>query len=273
MLAKPAERPDLLVASVWRKHKFPYGVPVLLISNENWNLFPPHAPLSRYAGVLGLYPPPEPCRFIEYPYAAVHFDGSLDSLYSIRTHLLKSEKSKFCCFVASASVGDLAHERQRVFKSINEWQHVDSAGGVLNNVGYRAPRGLEFLEWISQYKYMICIENSSAPGYITEKPFQSWFAGTVPIYTGGSAASLNHQAFVDAASPDLLVTLAKMESNPDLYNSTRFAPLTDARLSLDAFEGEFGSFLRELWYSTHRSSMPFFGHATDFVRRIVNHLR
>src|SRR5262245_30513368 len=70
-LVRQQENPDLLLAGVWRPHLFT-AVPCALVSNENWSLFPPPGPLSRYHAVLGIMPPPQPCNFISYPYAAAH---------------------------------------------------------------------------------------------------------------------------------------------------------------------------------------------------------
>ena len=40
---------------------------------------------------------------------------------------------------------------------------------------------------LEQYKFSICYENmSDMPGYITEKIFDCFFAGCVPIYLGAS---------------------------------------------------------------------------------------
>jgi len=40
------------------------------------------------------------------------------------------------------------------------------------------------LEVLSNYKFAICYENSLVPGYITEKIFDCFFVGTIPIYLG-----------------------------------------------------------------------------------------
>lgn len=40
------------------------------------------------------------------------------------------------------------------------------------------------IETLSQYKYALCFENVSQPGYITEKIIDCFVAGTVPIYMG-----------------------------------------------------------------------------------------
>lgn len=40
------------------------------------------------------------------------------------------------------------------------------------------------IQTLSQYKSAICFENTSEPGYITEKMPHCWVAGTTPIYKG-----------------------------------------------------------------------------------------
>lgn len=52
---------------------------------------------------------------------------------------------------------------------------------------------------ISNYKYAICFENTSFPGYITEKIFDCFFAGCIPIYYGAPDIN-NHippETFID----------------------------------------------------------------------------
>jgi len=237
-------QPDLMIASIWRRHRFPRGLPVVLVSNENWKVFKPHAPLHRYHAVVGLYPPAEPCTFIEYPLAAVHFGVPVEELYTLREELLAVSKTGFCCFVVSKrhrskKHGNLAAERIALFEQVNAWKRVDSAGAVCNNVGYRAPRGTDFLRWIAKYKYMICLENSHEPGYITEKPFQAWFAGTVPIYHGACIERLNGESIIPIRRGDVICELERLESSHAAYETRRRADLTGSRLSLIAFEQQF----------------------------------
>ena len=242
-LVKQAEQPDIIFASIWRKHSLPKGIPALLVSNENWKLFRPHEPLCNYSAVLGLYPPSEPCKFIQYAYSAVHYDVPIDDLYRLREDLLQVNKTRFCCFVTSNTTGELAAERIGLFHRINQWQRVDSGGRILNNLNYLAPPGLDFLRWIAQYKYMICLENSKEPNYITEKPYQAWFAGTVPIYDGGCVNQLNQNAIVNAASSDVLAQLKTLELLPDVYEAKRHAKLGDTPISLSSFDTQFRAFI------------------------------
>jgi len=39
-------------------------------------------------------------------------------------------------------------------------------------------------EIAKNYRYIMCFENDIYPGYITEKPFEAYLAGTVPLYFG-----------------------------------------------------------------------------------------
>ncbi len=43
---------------------------------------------------------------------------------------------------------------------------------------------LSKIECFSKYKFSICFENASYPGYITEKIFDCFFSGCIPIYFG-----------------------------------------------------------------------------------------
>ena len=38
---RQTESPDAMIASIWRNHEFRSGLPVILVTNENWKLFPP----------------------------------------------------------------------------------------------------------------------------------------------------------------------------------------------------------------------------------------
>jgi hypothetical protein len=44
------------------------------------------------------------------------------------------------------------------------------------------------LETLRQYKFALCFENSNFPGFFTEKVFDCFFAGCVPVYNGAPDA-------------------------------------------------------------------------------------
>ena len=87
---------------------------------------------------------------------------------------------KFCCFLASNPNGS---ERNVFFEILNQYKKVDSGGTLFNNIGYQIPRGDE-IAWMSNFKFSIAFENSSYPGYTTEKILIALAANTIPIYWG-----------------------------------------------------------------------------------------
>jgi hypothetical protein len=55
------------------------------------------------------------------------------------------------------------------------------------------------------YRFVLCFENDVYPGYVTEKPFEAWATGAIPLWRGSDPASyLNPAAILNAVNfPDL----------------------------------------------------------------------
>jgi hypothetical protein len=80
-----------------------------------------------------------------------------------------------------------AQDRIKFFTELSNYKKVDSCGKFMNNLGYNCPGSFESKEYhdfISQYKFMICFENSSVKNYLTEKLINAYKCGTIPIYWG-----------------------------------------------------------------------------------------
>lgn len=89
-------------------------------------------------------------------------------------------KRKFCSFVVSnAEFGDPM--RRKFFERLSKYKTVDSGGKWRNSVGGPVVDKLAFCRG---YKFNIAFENSSFPGYTTEKLMEAYVAQTVPIYYG-----------------------------------------------------------------------------------------
>ncbi len=71
--------------------------------------------------------------------------------------------------------------RNRVHQLLDAYRPVASGGRHLNNVGGPVTDKIAFL---SRFKFNIAFENSSSPGYTTEKLLEALRARTVPIYWG-----------------------------------------------------------------------------------------
>ena len=131
-----------------------------------------------------------------------------------------AKKTDFCSFVYSNNNGNPS--REQFFQELSKYKKVDSGGRYMNNVGI--PEGVkDKIEFESRHKFSIAFENSSHPGYTTEKLIQSFAAGTVPIYWGDPDAKkvFNPESFVfvnDFESLDAVVNKVKeIDENDELY--------------------------------------------------------
>jgi hypothetical protein len=106
--------------------------------------------------------------------------------FSTHTKLRKHtrQQKKFCLFAVSNDV----KERNDFFHALSKYKKVDSCGSVLNNLEKGCPGSnydsKEYHDFIGDYKFMICFENTSLKNYLTEKLIIAYKSGTIPIYWG-----------------------------------------------------------------------------------------
>ena len=101
-----------------------------------------------------------------------------------------SKKTEFASYVVTNPKNE---HRNAALGEISKYKRVDSAGAHMNNMGMKLEGGLgggggEMVkhEFLQKYKFNICFENASEPGYITEKYFHAKASGCIPIYWGDS---------------------------------------------------------------------------------------
>lgn len=133
-----------------------------------------------------VYPQPLP---IHNPYQKSYVDKKLYTLIA---------GNKF-----SNVTGELYSERRKAIEFFegNLPGCLDLYGPGWEMAGYTCYQGQVAgkLATLSQYKYCICYENGIANGYITEKIFDCFFAGCVPIYLGAPNVtdSIPANTFID----------------------------------------------------------------------------
>lgn len=94
---------------------------------------------------------------------------------------------KFCNFVYSNNwCADPF--REKIFNALSKYKRVDAGGTFLNNMGEKVKDKHLFLK---EYKFTLAIENSSQPGYVTEKISDPFRAQSLPIYWGSPSISSN----------------------------------------------------------------------------------
>lgn len=89
-----------------------------------------------------------------------------------------AKKENFCCMVVS---NPNCGVRNNFFNKLSKYKMVHSGGKHLNNIGGPVSDKLSFMK---SFKFNICFENSSTPGYTTEKILHSFSTPLIPIYWG-----------------------------------------------------------------------------------------
>jgi len=95
-------------------------------------------------------------------------------------------KKNICAIISN---GTNAPERNLFLEKLEKRFHIDYAGRYNNNTqriihDYNTE---EFLNAISEYKFIIAIENSKEETYITEKIIHGFISGIIPIYWGSTS--------------------------------------------------------------------------------------
>lgn len=140
------------------------------------------------------------------------------------------DNKKFCSFVVKNPSCQI---RNAWFHGLNQFQSVASAGPLFNNMpdGWRPDSVVSKVKFMGDYKFNLCFENSSYPGYCTEKLFEALCAKTIPIYWGSSTAALdfNPKAFLNrhdfASDQQFFDRIVSLYTNKELYNEVYLQPM------------------------------------------------
>ncbi|RVY81158.1 fucosyltransferase, partial [Helicobacter pylori] len=163
-------------------------------------------------------------RYLRMPlyYAHLHYEAELvndttspyklqpDSLYALKkpSHHFKENHPNLCAlinnksdplkrgFASFVASNPNAPKRNAFYDALNSIEPVTGGGSVKNTLGYDIKNKSEFL---SQYKFNLCFENSQGYGYVTEKIIDAYFSHTIPIYWGSPsvAKDFNPKSFVN----------------------------------------------------------------------------
>ncbi len=105
------------------------------------------------------------------------------------------KKTNFCSFIVSNGGNKFTYFRDVFFEELSKYKKVDSGGKWKNNIGEPVDNKIE---WLKSYKFNICFENSSYPGYLTEKLFEAFAAGCIPIYWGDTSLRVGQDNILDS---------------------------------------------------------------------------
>jgi hypothetical protein len=187
-------------------------------------------------------------------------------------------KSGFCSFVYSNDRASAV--REQFFTQLSTYKNVSSGGRYRNNIGGPVEDKLAFE---LQHKFSFSFENSSYPGYCTEKLVQSFAAQTVPIYWGDPTAAdtFNEEAFINcnrySSWDEVLEAIKRIDADPALYEHMLQAPALKhpERDSVEAKMNELTDFLCHIidqpLGQAQRYNRVYWGHR--YVKRMKQHAK
>lgn len=169
-------------------------------------------------------------KYIDLPHCIYYMNRGVD--YGIDALISRPDRIqiplKFCCFIVSNGGSP---PRNYMFELLSQYKHVDSLGKYENNVGN--PDGIdlpywskEYLNLLSEYKFIICFENTKKGTYATEKIVNPFLAHIIPIYWGSKHTfeifnresilyledEFTHQSYVD-----LIYKIIELDQNDTKY--------------------------------------------------------
>jgi hypothetical protein len=130
---------------------------------------------------------------------------------------IMKDKKKFCCFLVSNPKCKI---RNDFFHQLSTYKTVDSGGKVFNNIGYLVEDKWEF---IREYKFVIAFENTSHPGYTTEKIYEPFINNCIPIYWGDPLVinDFNDKRFINCndykSFEEVMEEIIKLDQDDTLY--------------------------------------------------------
>jgi hypothetical protein len=151
-------------------------------------------------------------------YSRVKYFNLIYPQYESIRSSIQFENKKFCLFT---SRNGLNTNKNTVINQLSQLGHIDfldKYDNILKSKScYNSP---ELIQIYSQYKFIICFENSKTDGYVTEKVFNVFLSGSVPIYDGAPniVDYIVPGSFIQYDA-NIVKKITMLANNPVLYNA------------------------------------------------------
>ncbi|WP_300712291.1 glycosyltransferase family 10 [uncultured Brachyspira sp.] len=189
-------------------------------------------------------------NYIRFPiYIFYHFNCLLDNKNYTKDDIKKvidninnskSKKNKFASLVASH---DATNIRTQMYNQIIKIDYINCPSRLFHNDDtLKLNFNNNKIEYLKDFKFNICPENTISEGYITEKLFDAFEAGCIPIYNGDENIEL------DLINKDALLFFKKDEDNTELIKEIEKLHKDDKLF--DAFQNKqkiYDSMVDYLW--------------------------
>jgi hypothetical protein len=161
--------------------------------------------------------------YIPYIYNNPHILDKLEKLEKLEKinqpalHPQTVPQKNICAVISNPN----GKERNRLIAEIEKHVPIDHAGKYRTNVpiiagNYGSP---ELTDFISQYKFVIAMENYSCETYITEKIIHGFTTNTIPIYWGSPriADHFNENRFIHVKNDNIEQTIKNTINNEEAF--------------------------------------------------------
>ena len=133
-------------------------------------------------------------------------------------------KTNFASLVAAH---DQSSIRQAMYDAISKIDHIHAPGKFIKNDNTLKEKfSNNKIEYLKEFKFNICAENTISDGYITEKIFDAFSSGCIPIYSGDKklepdVINKNSVLFWEKNSSNecLLKEIENLHKNQKLYSA------------------------------------------------------
>lgn len=164
-----------------------------------------------------------------------------------------AKHNRFCNFVYSNGKFAMP-QRTELFEILNEYKRVDSGGRYLNNIGKPVKDKGKFL---SNYKFTIAVENTSTPGYTSEKLIEGWTSQTIPIYYGNPeiGREFNTEAFINCHDynnfDEVIAKVKELDNDNDKFMKMMRTPICNNQID---FRNSLMNFLQNIIEQDYESA-------------------
>ena len=144
-------------------------------------------------------------------YFRINYFNQVERLFN--KYRVPFHEKKFCL---AASRNRLNNNKLSIVSALAKYGKIDFIGNFNNILATTCYHGEQLIALFSQYKFIICFENSHASGYITEKIFNVFLSHSIPIYDGspniGEFIHMNSFIPYEPIAVDKIVALANDET-------------------------------------------------------------
>lgn len=181
-------------------------------------------------------------NFIAIPFIYLYIDQFVRLEKTLTVPKVPFADKKFCLI---ASRNNLNRNKGETLHLLSNIDCIDLMGKYEELRSTSCYHSQELLSVFSQYKFIICFENSKNDGYITEKLFNVFLAGSIPVYDGAPNLDdfINPAAILNYQDPKFLKKLSLLNTNEKLYEITLRLPKISKNYDNENWSQELQKFL------------------------------